>query len=166
MTHKSKPTTYVFIDATNIIYGATRAGWKVDFQKLFHYLKTRYEAKKIYYFAGVDNENPKQLKFYEKLREFGYFLKLVPVKKFSDGKKKADVDSRMTFEMMLLSEEYQKTLVFTGDGDYFWVLEYLKKQKQVKLFGCGRSIAHELKRLLGGNITDINLIKEIVSYKK
>ena len=56
--------THVFIDATNIIYGASRLGWKVDFKKLFKYLKERYQAVKIFYFAGVDDENKKQLKFY------------------------------------------------------------------------------------------------------
>ena len=33
------PKTYVFIDASNIIYGTRNEGWKVDFKKLFKYLK-------------------------------------------------------------------------------------------------------------------------------
>lgn len=31
--------TYAFIDASNIIYGTRDEGWKVDFKKLFKYLK-------------------------------------------------------------------------------------------------------------------------------
>src|SRR3989344_1139478 len=141
---KEAHITYVFIDATNIIYGATRSGWRMDFEKLAKYLRERFYAKQILYYAGVDDENKKQLKFYEKLQEFGYTLLLVPVKRFRDGNKKADVDSRMTFEMMLYFDKYDEVIVFTGDGDYYWVLEYLLlKKNSVKLFGAGKSIARE-----------------------
>lgn len=162
-----KQRTYAFIDATNIIYGVSDNGWKVDFEKLAKYLRERFKVTKILYYAGIDTENLKQIKFYEKLQTFGYELRLVPVKTFSDGKKKADVDSRMTFEMMLYFKDYAGIIIFTGDGDYYWVLEYLlKKKKDIRLFGCGRSIARDLKKLLGGRITDMNLLKKIVAYKK
>jgi len=145
--------TYAFIDATNIIYGASNHGWKVDFKK--------------HSYAGVDNENLKQLNFYEKLREFGYLLRLVPVKKFKDGRKKADVDSRMTFEMMKYINEYEKVIVFNGDGDFYWVLEYLLTKKQdIKLIAHTKSTAKELKQLFGGNFTDINKIKYLIVFKQ
>lgn len=154
---------YAFIDATNIIYGCGSAGWKVDFEKLAKYLTTRYQVAKIFYYAGVDDKNVKQLKFYEKLVELGYLLRLVPVKTFSDGSKKADVDSKMTFEIMFHFNDYTDAIIFTGDGDYYWVLEHLLKTKNsVKLFGAGRTIAHELKQLLGGNVTDIQLLRKIL----
>lgn len=161
-----KKNVYVFIDATNIIYSASRLGWKVDFQKLAKYLKERFGVSKILYYAGIDTKNLKQIRFYEKLQEFGYELRLVPVKTFSDGKKKADVDSRMTFEMMLYFDSYNKSIVFTGDGDYYWVLEYLKDKKNIKLFGCGKSIARELKQLLGARITDLSSAKNLISFEQ
>jgi len=158
---------YVFIDATNIIYGCRNAGWRVDFKKLAKYLKTRYKVSRIFYYAGVDNKNLKQLNFYEKLSEFGYSLRLVPVKTFSDGRKKADVDSRMTYEMMRYLNNYTDMIVFTGDGDYYWVLEYLlQKKNTLKLFGSRGTVAQELKQLLKGNITDLQLLKEVVNLKE
>ena len=33
--------TFAFIDASNIIYGTRDEDWKVDFKKLFKYLKER-----------------------------------------------------------------------------------------------------------------------------
>jgi len=71
---KFRKKTYAFIDATNIIYGAQDNGWKMDFKKLIKYLKERFNVQKVFYHAGVDQENKKQLKFYEKLQEFGYLL--------------------------------------------------------------------------------------------
>jgi len=164
---KSINNSYVFIDATNIIYGASRLGWKVDFQKLFKYLKERYKANKIFYFAGVDDENKKQLKFYEKLSEFGYLLRLIPVKRFSDGSRKADVDSRMTFEIMLNFPNYNCAVVMTGDGDFYWVLDYLVSKKQkIYLMSQGKSTARELKKLFGKEYTDVFRIKNLLEFKQ
>lgn len=97
---EEKRQIIIFVDASNIIYGCNRAGWKMDFEKLIRYLKTRFGASRILYYAGLDSGNKKQLLFYELLQRFGYELHLVPVKHFSDGTRKGDVDARMAFEAM------------------------------------------------------------------
>lgn len=166
LNNKVKQKTYVFIDASNIIYGASNHGWKMDFKKLAHYLKTRFKAVRVIYYAGLDAENNKQLGFYEKLQEFNYILRLVPVKTFKDGKKKADVDSRMTFEIMKYFSKYNRAIVMTGDGDFYWVLEYLlEKKKEVKLLSHADSTARELKKLFGEEFTDLGRIKSVLEYK-
>lgn len=158
-----KPVTYAFIDASNIIYGASDHGWKMDFAKFIKYLRERFNAEEIFYYAGIDQENRKQLRFYEKLQEFGYKLRLVPLKTFKDGNVKGDVDSRMTFEMMKYKDEYDHAVVLTGDGDYYWVLEYLLVEKeQVLLLSFPERTARDLKRLFGGRFTDINKIRKFV----
>ncbi len=51
---ESKPC-YVFIDSSNLFYGGKRRlGWRVDYLKLFRYLKRRYKIKKIFYYSGVE----------------------------------------------------------------------------------------------------------------
>ena len=50
--------TYVFIDASNLFYGGEKSlGWKIDYQRLFQYLKEKYQAQKIFYFGGVEIHN-------------------------------------------------------------------------------------------------------------
>lgn len=160
--HKKK-TTFAFIDASNIIYGASDHGWRMDFEKLILYLRTRYNALNVYYYAGLDTENKKQLRFYEKLQELGYILRLIPVKKFKDGKKKADVDSRMTFEMMMYFPMYKRAIVMSGDGDFYWVLEYLLEKKQeVKLVAHSKSTARELKQLFAHRFINIEDLKDLL----
>lgn len=162
-----KSITYAFIDATNIIYGASNHGWRMDFAKLSQYLKTRFEVSRIFYYAGADNENLKQLKFYEKLQQFGYQLRLVPVKTFKDGKKKADVDSRMTFEMMRYFPEYDRVITMTGDGDFYWVLEYLIGTKdKTFLVSHRQNTAAELKKLFGHTYICLDDIKHRLSFRK
>jgi uncharacterized LabA/DUF88 family protein len=47
--------TFVFIDASNLFYGGEKSlGWKIDYEKLFGYLKEKYEANSIFYFGGVE----------------------------------------------------------------------------------------------------------------
>ena len=164
---KYRQKTYVFIDATNIIYGATGCNFRVDFRKLFKYLKERFESERVFYYGGVDKENKKQLNFYHKLQSLGFELRLVPVKIFSNGKKKADVDSRMTFELMLYLDKYDRLVVLTGDGDFFWVLEYLKtKKEKLWILSFPKQTAKELKILAGPDFANLENIKERIKWTK
>ena len=161
-----KGRTYVFIDASNIIYGASHNGWRMDFEKLIKYLKTRYDANKVFYYAGLDPENKKQLGFYEKLQEFGYILRLVPLKVFSDGTRKGDVDSRMTFEIMKYFGTYNRAVILTGDGDYYWVLEYLiQNKKQVFIISFAKRTAPELKKLAKEDFAHLGNLRHQLQFR-
>ncbi len=47
--------TYAFIDASNLFYGGEKSlGWKIDYEKLFRYLKAKYSVSKVLYFGGVE----------------------------------------------------------------------------------------------------------------
>src|SRR3989344_646415 len=144
--------TYAFVDASNVYYATKRLGWDIDYEKLARYLRERLGVTKMLYFGGIAPENPGQVKFHEFLRRIGYEICLVPTRTFPDGKRKADVDARMTFEMMRLEKEFDRAVVLTGDGDFYWVLEHLKTIKErVWLVGASKGTAHELKQLFHGS---------------
>ena len=43
--------TSVFIDASNLFYGGEKSlGWKIDYQKLLHYLKEKNGGRNIFFF--------------------------------------------------------------------------------------------------------------------
>ena len=47
--------TIAFIDASNLFYGGEKSlGWKIDYNKLFVYLKNKYDVDKVFYFGGVE----------------------------------------------------------------------------------------------------------------
>ena len=165
--NQTKIKVYVFIDASNIIYGCNDAGWKMDLEKLIQYFRTRFGVVRVLYYAGLDNQNKKQLLFYEALQRFGYELRLVPVKTFKDGKRKGDVDARLVFEAMKYFDEYDEAIFLTGDGDYFWLLEHLLQSgKKIRLFAHRESMAKELKQLFGGTFTDISRLKQLLEFVK
>lgn len=50
--------TCAFIDASNLFYGGEKSlGWKIDYQKLFVYLREKYQAERVIYFGGVEIHN-------------------------------------------------------------------------------------------------------------
>ncbi len=50
--------TFAFIDASNLFYGGEKSlGWKIDYKKLFEYLKEKYGTGKVFYFGGVEIHN-------------------------------------------------------------------------------------------------------------
>ena len=50
--------TYAFIDASNLFYGGEKSlGWKIDYEKLFEYLKKKYDVSQTFYFGGVEIHN-------------------------------------------------------------------------------------------------------------
>src|SRR3989344_7632532 len=47
--------TAAFIDASNLFYGGEKSlGWKIDYQKLFQYLRQKYSISEALYFGGVE----------------------------------------------------------------------------------------------------------------
>ena len=47
--------TFAFVDASNLFYGGEKSlGWKIDYKKLFEYLREKYGVSKIFYFGGVE----------------------------------------------------------------------------------------------------------------
>ncbi|MFH1955656.1 MAG: NYN domain-containing protein, partial [Patescibacteria group bacterium] len=155
--------TFAFIDASNLMYAASRVGWKMDYEKLASYLHYRFGATRLLFYGGVDRTNKKQLGFYKKLKEFGYELNLIDVKKFGDGRKKADVDSRLTVEAMKYANDYDEALFITGDGDYLWLFKHLKQTKRIKLLSFKHNTARELKKLFGAEFADLDRLEKKLS---
>lgn len=50
-----KESTYCFVDSSNLFYGGIgRLTWKVDYEKLYIYLKKKYKVKKVFYYTGIE----------------------------------------------------------------------------------------------------------------
>src|SRR3989338_7314906 len=163
--------TYAFIDAANIIYGTRDEGWKVDFKKLYKYLKERYRSKKIFYFAGKDEKNTKQLKFYRLLEKIGYDLILKPVKIYQQENghriRKANCDVDLTFYAMRDKDLFNRAIFLSGDGDFYVLIKYfLKNKKTVKVIANGKRTAKEIRQLMGPNFSPMKSLQAILEQKK
>ena len=122
-------------------------------------------------FGGVDKKNEKQEKFYKVLERIGYALVLKPVKIYNqpDGSKvrKANCDVDLTFYAMRDQKLYKKAIFLTGDGDFEILFEYLiEKNIALSVIANGKRTAKEIKQLVGGDFTDLKLIRDLVAFKK
>lgn len=190
---------WAFIDASNLFYGGKKnLGWSIDYNKLIKYIKRKYKVTKVFYYAGVelsgfgysvlkDEEidlhkllkhlttknksiDIQRVKFYLKLQEFGYNLKLKPVKTYvSDGKieKKANCDVDLTFDLMRYKDKYKDALILSGDGDFIVVLKYLQSiGKKVYVLARAERTAREIKQLVGGEFRDFVRLRSELEYRK
>lgn len=159
--------TYTFIDASNIIYGAKAEGWLIDQKKLYTLLKKRFKSSKAFFYYGKDSKNPRKEKFLKKLKSFGYILRVKEIKRF--GKKsKANCDVDLTMDMLILTKEYKRAIVLTGDGDFATLFKYLihKKRKEIIVISSPKRTAKEIKSIIGDKHIDFGSLKYLLEYKK
>lgn len=111
-----------------------------------------------------------RIKFYRKLKGFGYTLKLKPTKIYKDGDrtiKKANCDVDLTFDLMRYMSQYQKLVILSGDGDFAVVLKYLQsKSKKVSILSRGERTAKEIRRLAGGKFVDFVRLRSKLEFKE
>lgn len=111
-----------------------------------------------------------RIKFYQKLDEFGYNLRLKPTKVFRNGGrtvKKANCDVDLTFDLMRYMSQYSEIVILSGDGDFAPVLEYLrKKRKKVLVLARGNRTAKEIRQLAGDKFMDFAYIEKFVKFKQ
>ncbi len=185
MSRKKLPKkTYVFIDVSNIIYGAKKTGdWEVNYKKLYLYLRSRYQASKVFFYAGV--KSLKKNKFI-RLEKYGYILRLKELKiykrkpliksivcpkcnflfekkfhRFPEQKANCDVD--LTFDAMRYSSDYSRIILMSGDGDFYPLIDFLiKKSREVRIIGEANSTANSIKKIIGENFIDLISIKHII----
>ena len=112
----------------------------------------------------------KRVKFYLKLKQFGYFLQLKPTKIFwEEGKpiKKANCDVDMTLDLVRYMANYHEALVLSGDGDFVRVLKYLQiKKRKIYILARGERSAKEIRQLAGTNFRDFNYLRELLKFDK
>lgn len=118
---KKEKLTYAFIDAANLFYGGERSlGWKMDYQKLFSYLKSTFNVSKVFYYAGLDTETYKA--------EEGKKINLEDLVKFLENRLK---EPEVTEDQTLLLNRYIQIAKFYQN---LAEIGYTLRIKPVKVF--------------------------------
>ncbi len=115
--------TFAFIDASNLFYGGEKSlGWKIDYRKLFEYLKEKYQVSVVLYFGGVEIHDFKYNYLDDKTIPIAelekYLVKLIK----NDGNKFNEAD------LLLLSRHLQRVR-FYGKLASFGYQLFLKPVK-------------------------------------
>lgn len=193
MAYKKKSKKYgktiALIDAANIIYTNQYLKWAIDHKKLIRYLRERYNTKKVIYYAGLEEGDEEKAAFYKKIERFGFETKIKPVAIFK-GKfywksfrcpkcnqriskklqapptKKANCDVDLTLDAILYSQKYDTLLLFSGDGDFSSLVDYLKTQnKKTFVISSRKSCARKLRQVAFAFI-EIDQLRPLLELKK
>lgn len=164
---KKKPV-YAFIDSQNLNLGIRSQGWRLDWRKFRHYLRTKYAVEKAYLFIGHVSGNES---LYAALQEAGYILILKPTLEHRVNGKvkiKGNVDAELVLHAMIQYSEYSKAIIVSGDGDFHCLVEHLEsKGKLLKIFTPTSHYSSLLRKFNAGNyIVRIDLLRNSLENKK
>jgi uncharacterized LabA/DUF88 family protein len=154
--------TYVYIDSSNISNALKVCNIELDFFKLYVYLKKTYpKLKSIKYFEGLDREDYRKQKTFEKLQQLGYEIKTLQRKTYPYPAKyrifrcsncntknnirilrkkkvlKSNIDVYLCSELMsdlLNLRAYTHAIIFTCDGDFAdMIAKILNRNKKLHI---------------------------------
>lgn len=138
-----KRVVYAFIDAANLFYGGEKSlGWKVDYKKLFAYLKSKFLVSRAYYYAGIDIGKYKGRNEAINLDGIGaYFQREIRNKKLRKVER-------------LESEKYLQRVKFYKKLDSFG---FMLRLKPTKIFHNGKSTVKKAN-------CDVDLTFDLMRY--
>jgi len=155
---------YAFIDSQNLNLSIKEQGWELDFKRFRKFLEDKYAVSKAFLFIGYVATNQD---LYTALQRYGYILVFKPTLKRPDGKTKGNVDAELVLHTMIEYPRYERAVIVAGDGDYYCLVKYLKRQKKLaKLVVPNRNKFSSLLRGFSPDIDFMNGLKKKLKYQK
>jgi len=108
----------VFVDVANIFYAAKAAGVDIDYVTLLKTASAGRDLVRAYAYTGLDPDNENQRNFHDFLRRHGYKVVSKDIRKYGDGKVKANLDIELVVDMMKTARNLDIAIVISGDGDF------------------------------------------------
>ena len=158
---KKRPVVYAFIDSQNLNLGTSKdiykgrkriyRGWPLDYKKFRQYLSDKFRVQKAFLFIGYIKQYKKM---YKSLKSYGYEMVYKPTVKDNQGKPKGNVDAELVLHSAALEyPNYDKAVIVSGDGDFYCLHKYLKKNKKL------------LRIIIPNTKSESSLLKEFQKYK-
>jgi uncharacterized LabA/DUF88 family protein len=108
----------VFVDVANIFYAAKAAGVDIDYVTLLKSATAGRDLVRAYAYTGLDPENENQRNFHTFLSRHGFKVVSKDIRKYGDGKVKANLDIELVVDMMKTARNLDIAIVVSGDGDF------------------------------------------------
>jgi uncharacterized LabA/DUF88 family protein len=154
---------FAFIDSQNLNLSILSQGWKLDYKKFRIYLKDKFDITNAFLFIGY---SPTNTNLYTSLQTYGYILIFKPTLILPDGKIKGNIDAELVLHTMIEYNNFDKAVLVTGDGDFFCLVEHLKKHNKLeKLLIPDKNKYSSLFRKFIGDIHFMNGLKGKLEYK-
>jgi uncharacterized LabA/DUF88 family protein len=118
----------VFVDVANIFYAAKAAGVDIDYVTLLKSATANRDFVRAYAYTGLDPENENQRQFHSFLARSGYKVISKDIRKYGDGRIKANLDIELVVDMMKTARNLDIAVVVSGDGDFAPAIRAVQEQ--------------------------------------
>jgi len=108
----------LFVDVANLYYSARGQDVDVDYVALLKTATKGRDLIRAYAYSGLDPENENQRKFIDFLNKNGYKVLTKDIRKFGDGRVKANLDIELVVDLFRLADRMDIAVVVSGDGDF------------------------------------------------
>ena len=108
----------MFVDVANLYYAARGQDVDVDYVALLKHATKGRDLIRAYAYTGLDPENENQRKFIDFLAKNGYKPVVKDIRKFGDGRMKANLDIELVVDLFRLADRMDIAVIVSGDGDF------------------------------------------------
>lgn len=176
---------YAFIDVQNTETTALKTlGFEIDWKKLFQFLKDDWNCLEATFYPGIDYTDQYRQEVFNELQEIG--ARVVPkyYKVYKVGDKvikhnctecgteqavivdmgyqwKCNCDVELTLDVMQLDFNDSEVLLFTGDGDFEYLAQYIiEKGGKVAIVSSSKKMTKSKRYFTARLSTKFNRLRE------
>ncbi|WP_448573469.1 LabA-like NYN domain-containing protein [Trichothermofontia sp.] len=156
----------IFVDGNNMFYAQQKNGWFFDPKRVLIYFKNEIvgiELVNAFWYTGIKDAQD-QRGFRDALISLGYTVRTKILKEYYDDisgrlSQKANLDIEIVIDMFNTVEQYDRVVLFSGDGDFERAIELLRsKNTHITVVSTEGMIARELRNATDRYI-DLNDIR-------
>jgi uncharacterized LabA/DUF88 family protein len=156
----------IFVDGNNMFYAQQKNGWFFDPKRVLEHFTNDQDVNLVNAFWYTGLKDPQdQRGFRDALIGLGYTVRTKILKEYYDDNsgrysQKANLDIEIVVDMFNTVEQYNRVILFSGDGDFERAIELLRsKNTHITVVSTEGMIARELRNVTDRYI-DLNDIRE------
>ncbi|MBC6478330.1 MAG: NYN domain-containing protein [Hormoscilla sp. GM7CHS1pb] len=158
----------IFVDGNNMFYAQQKNGWFFDPRRVLQYFTSdpTVDLVNAFWYTGI-KDTQDQRGFRDALISLGYTVRTKILKEYYDDSsgrfsQKANLDIEIVIDMFNTVEQYDRVILFSGDGDFERAIELLRsKSTHITVVSTEGMIARELRNATDRYI-DLNDIRNTI----
>ncbi|HEX7104297.1 MAG TPA: NYN domain-containing protein [Nitrolancea sp.] len=113
----------VFFDMSNLYFAARDLGVRIDYARLLDFLANGRRLHRAYAYMAISPEESSAIPFLTWLRRNGFRVITKPLKRFSDGTTKGDLDMELAVDLLSQAPYIDIAIIVSGDGDFTYLVD-------------------------------------------
>lgn len=158
----------IFVDGNNMFYAQQKNGWFFDPRRVLQHFTSDagIDLVNAFWYTGIKDQQD-QRGFRDALISLGYTVRTKILKEYYDENsgrysQKANLDIEIVIDMFNTVEQYDRVVLFSGDGDFERAIELLRsKNTHITVVSTEGMIARELRNVTDRYI-DLNDIRKYI----